>query len=58
MKNYSKVGNRMGKAAYRTPSSFQFKKHAQDAKRSSAKRVVRAQNLAKRSEHPAPRSKK
>jgi len=25
MKNYAKVGNRRGKPAYRTPSSFRFK---------------------------------
>ena len=58
MKNYSKVGKSTGKVAYRTPSSFQYKKYAQDAKKSTAKRVLRAQNLAKRLEHPRPRSKK
>jgi len=58
MKNYSKVGKSTGKVAYRTPSSFQYKKHAQEAKKSTAKRVLRAQNLAKRSTHSAPRSKK
>jgi len=26
MKNYAKVGNRKGKPAYRTPSSFIYKK--------------------------------
>lgn len=27
MTNYSKVGNRNGKPAYRTPSSFRYRKH-------------------------------
>jgi len=44
MKNYSKVGGKAGKPAYRTPSSFRYRK------------IVRAQNLAKRSEHPRPKS--
>ena len=48
MKNYAKVGGSRGKVAYRTPSSFQ--------KKVQAKRPIRAQNLAKRMEHPRPKS--
>jgi|GEM_PF-777355 len=29
MKNYSKVGKRTGRPAYRTPSSFRYKKYVQ-----------------------------
>jgi hypothetical protein len=29
MKNYSKVGNKSGKPAYRTPSRFIYKKYIQ-----------------------------
>ncbi len=32
MKNYSKVGNRKGKPAYRTPSRFIYKKSLENKK--------------------------
>lgn len=44
MKNYAKVGNRKGKPAYRTPSSFRYRN------------IVRVQNRAKRLERPQPKS--
>ncbi|HEX9721990.1 MAG TPA: hypothetical protein VGA53_01875 [Candidatus Paceibacterota bacterium] len=56
MKNYSKVGKSTGKAAYRTPSTFQAKAHSKDAKRAQSQRPVRSQNLAKRMNHPRPES--
>ncbi|HZX49764.1 MAG TPA: hypothetical protein VFE94_01265 [Candidatus Paceibacterota bacterium] len=33
---------------YRTPSSFQYKQKANEAKKTQAKRPTRSQNLAKR----------
>lgn len=39
MKNYSKIGNKKGKTAYRTPSQF------------IAKKVIRHWDLAARLEH-------
>ena len=29
MKNYSKIGNRKGKPAYRTPAGFRYRKYVQ-----------------------------
>jgi len=36
------------RVTYRTPSSFQYKQKANEAKKTQAKRPTRAQNLAKR----------
>ena len=56
MKNYAKVGGKAGKPGYRTSSTFQYKQKAQEAKKTQAKRPTRAQNLARRMEHPRPKS--
>ncbi|HEY4509892.1 MAG TPA: hypothetical protein VJC15_02800 [Candidatus Paceibacterota bacterium] len=52
MKNYAKVGNSTGNAAYRTPSSFRYRHHVDVTKKAASQRPTRSQNLAKRAEHP------
>lgn len=44
------------KTKYRTPSTFQAKAHSKQAKQRQAKQPTRAANLAKRMEHPRPKS--
>lgn len=54
MKNYAKVGNSLGNAAYRTPSSFRYRHHVDVTKKAVNRRPIRSQNLAKRAERPRP----
>ncbi len=45
MANYSKVGNRAGKPAYRTPSSFRYRKYIKNLKIRSKRQ--RSQNAGR-----------
>ncbi|MBU3924365.1 hypothetical protein KJ854_00330 [Patescibacteria group bacterium] len=48
MTNYSKVGNRNGKPAYRTPSSFRYRKSVKNLKiRSKQQRSQNAERFVK-----------
>lgn len=48
MTNYSKVGNRNGKPAYRTPSSFRYRKYVKILKiRSKLQRAQNAERFIK-----------
>ncbi|HLN18588.1 MAG TPA: hypothetical protein VK255_00270 [Patescibacteria group bacterium] len=42
MRNYSKVGGKPGKPAYRTPSSFKYKKSLQNTSLKNEKRKLEA----------------
>ncbi len=41
MKDYAKVGNRKGRPAYRTPSSFRYKQYLKVLNRKNKARVKR-----------------